>query len=241
MEHWPSFLIGVAGSAHSLGTCGGFILSLSLVSQDRANRFYSLSLYSAGYVFTYVFLGALAGMAGRAVIQNSFLTEIRQPVFVLAGIMLVFVSLQMMGFCSRLNVLNRLPGSILLERIITRYQERPLRLAPFYLGLFNGFLPGPLVYAGLVIALASASVPAGMATMFVFALGTLPLLWWLGTSGFVPSPTTRARLVNIMAVVVLLVGCVMLWRGLPAHSTSHTAGPVAIVENTEPPVLAIPR
>ncbi|MFH1739242.1 MAG: sulfite exporter TauE/SafE family protein [bacterium] len=218
MEHLPSFLIGLAGATQSLGAYGGFALSPCLLNQDRTRRVFALSLYSSGCIFTYVFLGALAGMTGRALTESQFLTSIHQPVILLAGALLLLVSMQMMGFRAPLNLLNNLPGSTILERFVGRYQGQLGQLAPFYLGLFNGFLPHPLVYAGLAIALASANVPRGMFTMFLFALGTLPLLWLIGTSGFLFPPITRARLVHAMAIVVLAVGCVLVWRGLSSDS-----------------------
>lgn len=230
MEHLPSFLMGLAGSTHSLGMCGGAIFSLSLVSCDRSNRFFALSLYSSGYVFTYVFLGALAGTVGRTLVEGGLRHDYRQPLILLIGIFLFLISLQMMGLFSRLNALNHLPGSSILERVITRLHVRPARLTPFYLGLFNGFLPGPLVYAGLAMAVVSASAPSGMLAMFVFALGTLPLFWLLGASGFVFSPSTRARLIHVMAIVVLAVGCVVMWGGLNTRDGSHTADGAASLQ-----------
>ncbi len=229
MEHLPTFLMGLAGSTHSLGMCGGVIFSLTLVSHDRSNRFFALSLYSTGHVFTYVFLGALAGMGGRALIEGGFGHDLRQPVVLLVGAFLVLISLQMMGFFSYTNLFSRLPGSAILEGAVSRLHGRSTRFTPFYLGLFNGFLPGPLVYAGLAMALASASVPGGMAAMFVFALGTLPLVWLLGTSGFVLSPVTRARLIHVMAVVVLAVGCVVTWSGLRTRDTGLTTRAAAVI------------
>ena len=226
MEHLPSFLIGLAGATQSLGAYGGFALSLSLCNQDRTRRLLALSLYSGGYVFTYVFLGAMAGMSGRALTESQFPLNIHQPAILFAGVLLVFVSMQMMGFHARLNLLNSLPGSTILGRFVTQYRGQLGRFTPFYLGLFNGFLPRPLVYAGLAIALASANVPGGMFTMFVFALGTLPLLWLIGTSGFLFPPITRARLVHAMAIVVLAVGCVLVWRGLSSSSTIDIHPPV---------------
>jgi hypothetical protein len=50
----------------------------------------------------------------------------------------------------------------------------------FMLGALWGWLPCGMVYAALLLALSSASAPAGAGVMLIFALGTLPSLAAVG-------------------------------------------------------------
>ncbi|HPA45628.1 MAG TPA: sulfite exporter TauE/SafE family protein [bacterium] len=221
MEYLPSLLIGLAGSACSWETFGGSVLSLSLRNQGRIQRLMALILYSAGHVFTYIFLGAFAGMAGRTLLEGGVLTSAHAGILFCAGLMMLLVSLEMMGFPTRLHLLHHFPGETTIERIAAHYRERFGELTPFYLGLFNGFLPRPLVYAGLAFAFASGNAINGMYTMACFSMGMLPILWLVGTSGFLISPTMRSRLIHAMAIIVLGVGCIMVWRALPLHAEGN--------------------
>ncbi|HOE12536.1 MAG TPA: sulfite exporter TauE/SafE family protein [bacterium] len=218
MEHLPSLLMGLAGSACSWETFAGSVLSLSLRNHGRIRRLVALILYSVGHGFTYLFLGAFAGMAGRTLLKGGVLTSAHAGILFCAGLMMLLISLEMMGFPTRLHLLHHFPGETTIERITAHYRERFGELTPFYLGLFNGFLPRPLVYAGLTLAFASGNAINGMGTMAWFSVGMLPILWWVGTSGFLISPTMRSRLIHAMAIVVLGVGCIMVWRALPIRA-----------------------
>lgn len=57
-----AFLVGLAGSVHCLGMCGGISAALSLGTAGR-HRVLGPVLNSAGRVTTYVLGGALVGLS----------------------------------------------------------------------------------------------------------------------------------------------------------------------------------
>ncbi len=65
MIELPLVLVGgLLGSAHCVGMCGGFVLTLGSVAPSwRANLARQLS-FGAGRLFTYIALGAAAGYGG---------------------------------------------------------------------------------------------------------------------------------------------------------------------------------
>ena len=58
------FLIGLFGSAHCLGMCGGFALTIGAVRPAFLSTLLNQLVYGVGRVFTYGFLGAAAGAVG---------------------------------------------------------------------------------------------------------------------------------------------------------------------------------
>ncbi|MCW4573875.1 sulfite exporter TauE/SafE family protein [Venenivibrio stagnispumantis] len=53
---------------------------------------------------------------------------------------------------------------------------KSFRKNPFLLGVFNGFLPCPLVYAFLMRALFEQNPVKGMVVMILFGIGTVPAM-----------------------------------------------------------------
>ena len=58
------FLGGLLGSAHCIGMCGGFAVSIGLGSSGLAANVRRQLVYTSGRIFTYSFFGIAAGYAG---------------------------------------------------------------------------------------------------------------------------------------------------------------------------------
>lgn len=81
-------------------------------------------------------------------------------------------------------------------------------------GVGTGFLPCGIVYAVLVLAVASPSpVTAGL-LMGSFGVGTAPLMVLSGCCGIWLSPAKRGRLHGIAGVAIVLLGLATIARGL---------------------------
>ena len=91
---------------------------------------------------------------------------------------------------------------------------------PFIVGMLNGFMPcGPL-QAMQVYALGTGSFITGALSMFFFSLGTLPLMFGLGAIvTFLGSKFTK-KMIKLSAVLVVVLGVVMLSRGLALSGIS---------------------
>jgi len=82
------------------------------------------------------------------------------------------------------------------------------------IGLLNGLLPCGFVYAALATALTAGTVPRSMAFMAAFGLGTGPALLAVSLVGRVASSTWRARLQRFVPVGLVVVGLLLVLRGL---------------------------
>src|SRR3546814_2679686 len=100
-----------------------------------------------------MFLGALAGTLGSALTTGSsadqpLLLAQRGLAFV-AGLLMVFIGLQFLGYFRSLHGTALGLGGQLAASSLQGLLKTPNPGAPLAFGVFNGFLPCPLVYAFL--------------------------------------------------------------------------------------------
>lgn len=195
------FAAGLLTGFHCVGMCGGFVLSCSQQGGERWTRHLT---YALGKTISYTALGALCGLVGRAV---SLTPALRGGVALFAGIVLVFLGLRSLGLFPGLHI--SVPSRLL------RFAQRRAGARPFAIGLANGLMIacGPL-QALYVLALGTGSAVEGASLLFVFGLGTLPLLlgfgWLAGRLGL----RFGRRAVAVTAWIVVVLGLAMVNRGL---------------------------
>jgi sulfite exporter TauE/SafE len=88
----------------------------------------------------------------------------------------------------------------------------PHRAAPVALGVVNGFLPCPLVYAFLAQAAASGGAGSGVLTMIALGLGTFPAMLAMGWMGIGMRPSWRRAGVRLAGTIVLAFGILTIAR-----------------------------
>ncbi|MFY9314662.1 MAG: sulfite exporter TauE/SafE family protein [Burkholderiales bacterium] len=217
-----TFVAGVAGSLHCIGMCGGFTCALRGASRDSAAWLPRQLLYNCGRVTTYAFLGALAGALGRSL--HGRLDLAQRSLSVLAGLLMVVMALQLSGFLGRrhgtggfatLNFTAALGGLV----------RTPHAAGPLALGVANGFLPCPLVYAFALQAAAAGGPVPGALIMAAFGLGTFPAMFLMAGLGGWIGAVWRRRGVRLAAVFILLLGIGTTVRGLlPAEALHGPSG-----------------
>ena len=82
------------------------------------------------------------------------------------------------------------------------------------IGLLNGLLPCGLVYMALAGAIATTNSLSGAAFMFIFGLGTLPMLFAISILGNTLSVKLRTKMTKVIPVVVFFIGVLFILRGL---------------------------
>jgi len=211
---WVVFGIGLLGSAHCLGMCGGFVLALGQ-GEERSGRLQRhFVLYFLGKTVTYAFLGAVVG-AGGAVL-SAVLFGMQNVLSIVLGLFLIGIGLGLIGVLSRLKGLSSIGGGKLLSKGLAFFLKKKRPSGSFGLGLVNGLLPCGLVYAILARAAAAGSTLEGVLTMAVFGFATIPALYLLGMTGVLMRPVWRSRLNLASGVLVLLLGVMTVLRGTPA-------------------------
>lgn len=181
------FLAGLAGSMHCLGMCGGFACAIGADPRGGGATLRRHLLYNLGRITTYCFIGAVAGQLGLMLVghggEGTPASLAQRALALTAGLLMVVVGLQFLGVLGRLP-LPRLEAMVArLGGALATILHAPGAGAPLALGVANGFLPCPLVYAFAAQAAASGGALAGLSTMAAFGLGTLPMMLAAGGLG----------------------------------------------------------
>ena len=211
MEILAGFAFGFVGSLHCIGMCGPIVLALPAGNQGMLRYTLGRLLYNLGRVLTYTVMGAVIGLVGAGL----SLRLLQQDLSIIAGASIVVVFF--VGQIARLSLpFPRSLGSMLLKlqgAIASLLRESALP-SLFFLGILNGLLPCGFVYLAITAAAVSADVVQGMLFMAGFGLGTVPAM--VGFSFFprLVSPGLRSRISRILPAFTLIVGVLLIVRGL---------------------------
>lgn len=214
MLEWPFlFLAGLLGSAHCVGMCGGFVLSIGANARGARDNFARQCSYSGGRLFTYAVLGATAGFAGwRLTNLVPASVHLAAILAIVAGAVLVYQGLSAAGVLRRWGVAGAV-GACPAGSLLGGFLRMPGRTSAFLAGLLTGLLPCGLLYGMLALAASSRDLVTGTTTMVVFGLGTVPLLVITGCSGSLLGLAARRRLYALAAWCLVLTGGISLVRG----------------------------
>lgn len=207
-----ALLMGFFGSPHCLGMCGGLVTAfgLSMKEATPAKRRRLVATYHLGRLLSYASLGLIAGLIGTAVLQPLMVGNSTPRI--LLGLVLVFVGMTMLGL-PFLNQLERLGMRFWQALAPLRKRVFPLNTYPRALtaGLLWGFLPCGLVYGALLIAVVAHDPLSGAALMFVFGLGTVPMLVATHeTVSWLRNHIGRLRLRQVNGAIMILSGLAVI-------------------------------
>lgn len=207
-----ALLMGFFGSPHCLGMCGGLVAAFSLSMKDvsPAKRRALIATYHLGRLTSYAILGLLAGFIGTTVLEPLMIGNSTPRI--LLGLVLVFVGVTMLGM-PFLNKLERLGMKFWQLLSPVRQKVFPLNTYPRALaaGLLWGYLPCGLVYGALLIAVVAHDPLSGAALMFVFGLGTIPMLVATHeTVNWLREKIGRLRLRQINGAIMMLSGLAVI-------------------------------
>jgi len=187
LQYFLIFLAGLAGSVHCIGMCGGFACAIGRDPRGTAATLRRHLLYNLGRATTYCFLGAGVGYMGLLIVgHGGEATSVSLAQRVLAGIsgvLMVFIGLQFFGYFRGLGQHVAAPGGEWLASALRQVIKSPSMAAPLALGVLNGLLPCPLVYAFAAQAAGSGGPLHGLLTMAAFSLGTFPAMLTMGGMG----------------------------------------------------------
>src|SRR5246127_5985085 len=217
------FAAGFAGSFHCVGMCGGFACALGHDPRGQSATALRHLLYNSGRLTTYCFLGGLAGALGQVIctpqgtavpMLSGSLDAAQRGLAIVAGMLMIAMALQFFGLLPRLHRLAIGFGSSTLASSLRSLLTAHGNAAPLAFGVFNGFLPCPLVYAFIAQAASTAGVLPGFLTMASFGLGTFPAMLMMGGVGRALAPGWRRHGVWLAGGCILLLGIITLGRGI---------------------------
>lgn len=210
------FLIGFLTSFHCVGMCGPLVIGYTAEKgcADAGAHHRAHLLYGLGKTLSYTAIGGLFGTFGAFV---AFTPATQGAVGVAAGAFLMLFGLHMLNVFPALRHFQIKPPACLMRFVGKRFRQCH---NPFAVGLLNGLMIicGPL-QAMYVMAAGSESGLAGASLLFFFGLGTLPMMMGFGLLTSLLSANLAPKLLKASGVVVVILGTVMLNRGLAISGT----------------------
>ncbi|MES3020469.1 MAG: sulfite exporter TauE/SafE family protein [Pseudomonadota bacterium] len=232
----PVFLVGLAGSVHCVGMCGGIVSAFSMAAADRpafpvpvvalvrpavSAGVVRVAAYNAGRLASYATAGAIAGGLAGGVRLLAGLSAWQAAAYWIASGLLILQGLYLLGGLARMGRIEQF-GEALWRRLRPLTARiMPLDSTPKFLalGMLWGWLPCAMVYSVLLTAMLAGSAAGGASVMLSFGLGTLPMLLLMGLGGMhlAPGPQ-RQKLRAVAGLLVLAFGVAGIARaagGLP--------------------------
>ena len=203
------FAAGLLVGFHCISMCGGFVVSYTAKNAIKGHKSFKQHLvYGGSKVVSYAIIGGIFGLIGGVI---AFSTKLRGFVAIFAGVFMLFYALSMFGFkfFRKFQIHPKF-----LTKVATK-EQKGFYKGPFFTGLLNGLFIacGPL-QAMYLYAAGTGNFFSGMTSLAAFGLGTLPIMFGFGSLTTVISHKTTARILKISAVIVLILGVIMLNRGL---------------------------
>lgn len=183
LSYPAAFVIGLMGSTHCLGMCGGISASLSMaLPVGRGFRLRQLTLlmaFNGGRITSYVIIATL--IAWLSLSATSTWSSLGPLLRTLAGVLLILMGLSMGQWWNGIRHVERAGAPVWRRLQPLTGKLLPVRnpVQALFLGSLWGWLPCGLVYSTLGWAALQPTLPAAAGTMLFFGLGTLPSM--LGT------------------------------------------------------------
>ena len=202
-----AFTVGLLGSAHCVGMCGGLVVALHHGRPHPARR---QALYLLGKTGAYAALGAAAG--GLGALAGLAFAGAQGVVSGVLGAALVVGGLATCGLWR--SPTPGMGGAFgFLARPIGRLVASDRTSAVVGLGALNGLLPCGLVYAMMAHAVTLGSATVGALSLAAFGAGTAPALVAVGTLGSRIPVRKRAWMQRAAGALVVALGVLTLVRG----------------------------
>jgi sulfite exporter TauE/SafE len=210
IDYLSAFIIGLLGSGHCIGMCGGIttMLTSAISPQHKvSDQFKLVSAYNFGRIFSYTLIGGIVGFSSSIAAKN-----IGVPLGFLrlfAAVFLILLGLYLGQWLMWLSKVEKI-GKVLwrfLSPLSKRFIPVKNTKQALALGAIWGWLPCGLVYSTLTWSLASGSTLSGALIMTCFGLGTLPALLSISLGSFgIKSLLTNMKFKKIMAFMIIMYG-----------------------------------
>jgi sulfite exporter TauE/SafE len=237
LSYLAAFTIGLLGSTHCIGMCGGIVGALTLglpetVRQSPLKLLPYLLTYNAGRLFSYSLAGLIVGVLSAS--AGSFFQIGKFPLGgIIGGLFMVALGIYIGGWLQTMAPLEKLGGHLWrkIEPFGRRFMPVKSPLQALGLGLIWGWLPCGLVYSTLALAATSGDAVKSAMLMLAFGAGTLPMLLLIGGFAERLQRFTRHKWTRYAAGVLLIVfGVMILSKALSgghqhgmSHDLSHSA------------------
>ncbi len=192
--------------------CGGFVIGYTTKNAQQGHKGLKQHfVYGGAKVISYSVIGGIFGLIGGAF---AFSVGLRAGVAIFAGLFMIAFAMSILGI-SFFRHFQFNPKLLDKWASKTTNNAKGFYKAPFMTGILSGLFIacGPL-QALYLYAAGTGSFLGGFLSLGVFGIGTLPVLIGFGSLTSIISRKATKRILKITAVFVLILGLIMLNRGL---------------------------
>lgn len=202
-----ALLMGFTGSLHCAGMCGPIVWIMPFQAFHGIKKIAALALYHIGRVSVYSTL---------AVVLHSFRTlfdpRAQQYISITLGALLLLIGI--LSFLPNRAISVRLPWAEAVRKQLSLVIGRPGLSTLAISGALNGLLPCGLVYMALSASMSVNSAAGAALMMYVFGLGTMPMLVSISLLRSKLSFVRSNHMRKLVPVTVFAFGCLFMLRGM---------------------------
>lgn len=223
-----ALIFGLLGSFHCIGMCGPIAFMLPVDRTNNIKQFFQILSYHSGRLFTYSLIGLLFGFLGKGFYFFGF----QQQLSIIVGVLMILAivlpkAFQQYNFSKQLNRFVMKVKSALGKELKKKGND-----TFFTIGFLNGFLPCGLVYMAVFGALVTTNALSGSLYMFIFGLGTIPLMTVVIYLGNFANGLVRKRIQQVIPFIVVFIAILFVLRGMGLGIPYVSPLPVTNLVNT---------
>jgi len=215
MSYGLLFLVGLLTGFHCVSMCGGFVISYTAKDAQEGKKPYKSHLmYGIGKIISYTLIGAIFGLIGSII---AFTPLMRGIAGLIAGVFLILFGLKMLNIIPFLRKFQ-----FTTPKFITNIIGKNQNSSPLIIGLLTGLMIacGPL-QAIYIMAAGTGSVFEGAKLLFIFALGTLPVMIGFGFFTSLVSNKLTHKILKASGAIVIILGILMINNGLALTGSGY--------------------
>lgn len=206
-----AFVLGLLGSFHCVGMCGPIAFLLPVDKTNSYKKVGQIAMYHFGRLLAYCIIGLVFGWIGKRL----FIFGFQQQLSIFIGVLMIFLVVIPQKIFNKYNFSKSVYKIIFKVKLALGTALKKKTADAFLtIGFLNGFLPCGLVYVALFAATASGNAISGGIYMAVFGFGTIPLMTTAIYFSNLLNGTLRQKIQNIIPVFVIIIGCLIILRGL---------------------------
>ncbi len=211
MEIWTGFIIGFLGSFHCVGMCGPIALALPFGEQSNFKLALGRLLYNIGRSITYAIFGAIFGLFGKGI----EVVGLQKWASIILGVSILLYYVTPNKFKGKLSLSK--PYQLMSNIVKKGFSKLTKNGSPsslFIFGLINGLLPCGFVYVALAGAITTGGAIPGAIYMFLFGLGTTPIMFATSLVGKFLSMKLKQQMNKLIPVFAIILAIIFILRGL---------------------------
>jgi len=182
INYSSTLLIGLIASLSScLAVVGGLVLSVSANYAKSGHKFKPQILFHVGRLLGFFVLGGVIGVLGSVFHLNASGNFVLN---IIIGIIMLILGINLLDVFHITKSFQITLPKFISKNLLTKLKETNYIVTPFLLGIVTFFLPCGFTQSMQIYSLSTGNFMQGALTMFIFALGTLPILALLSFSSF---------------------------------------------------------